>query len=887
MGKQNVSLLAFNRGVVSPLALARVDIERLALSAETQTNWMPRTLGSMMLRPGMQYLTSTKSNNKAVPIPFIFATDDTAIIEVSDSIARFFVDDELITRVAVTTQVNNTLFGVDLSGWTDEDESGATSDWAIGGYMSLLGSGFNAAIRSQQVTVAAGDQNDKHALRIVIERGPVVLKVGTTSGDDSYISETVLKTGTHSLTFTPTGNFYIHLSNANKYASLVDSVAIESAGTLELPCPWLEADLPNLRWDQSADVVYIACKDYKQRMFQRRSFDSWSIVEYEPDDGPFFTYNQTATRLTPSAISGDITVTASRSFFRAGHDGALFRIDSVGQQVEADITAEDQYTDEIRVTGVGATRVFAIVIAGTWTATITLQRSVAEPGAWVDVSAYTGNVSTTYNDALDNQIIYYRIGVKAGDFTSGTAEVSLVFSGGSRTGIFRITSVASTTSASARVIVALGGTDSSSAWAEGMWSDYSGWPSSAALYEGRMWWAGKDRIWGSVSDEYESFDDEVDGDSGPIIRTIGSGPVDTINWLLPLQRLILGTAGAEKSARSTSFDEPLTPTNINLKDASTQGSSFIAAAKVDSRGVFVQRSGKRIYQLSYNIQSNDYETTDMSVLHPDIGNPAILKVVVQRQPDTRIHCIRSDGKVAVLIFDPVETVTCWVVVETDGIVEDAVVLPGTDEDDLYYIVRRTIDGSTVRYLEKWAKEDECIGAAVTRLADSFVLYSGASTTSITGLDHLEGESVVVWGNTKPLGTYTVSGGSITLSEAVTSAVVGLYYSASYKSSKLAYAANLGTALCQTKKLNKLGLILANTHAQGVQYGPDFDNLDDLPGVESGITVTDDTIHTAYDEDMFEFNGEWDTDSRLCLFAEAPKPCTVLAAVMAIQTNDDG
>ncbi len=887
MGKQNVSLLAFNRGVVSPLALARVDIERLALSAETQTNWMPRTLGSMMLRPGMQYLTSTKSNNKAVPIPFIFATDDTAIIEVSDSIARFFVDDELITRVAVSTQVNNTLFGVDLSGWTDEDESGATSDWAIGGYMSLLGSGFNAAIRSQQVTVAAGDQNDKHALRIVIERGPVVLKVGTTSGDDSYISETILKTGTHSLTFTPTGNFYIHLSNANKYESLVDSVAIEPAGTLELPCPWAEADLPNLRWDQSADVVYVACKDYKQRMFQRRSFDSWSIVEYEPDDGPFFTYNQTATRLTPSDISGDITITASRSFFRSGHDGALFRIDSVGQQVQADITAEDQYTDEIRVTGVGATRAFAIVIAGTWTATITLQRSVAEPGAWVDVSTYTGNVSTTYNDALDNQIIYYRIGVKAGDFTSGTADVSLVFSGGSRTGIFRITSVASTTSANARVIVALGGTDSSSAWAEGMWSDYSGWPSSAALYEGRMWWAGKDRIWGSVSDEYESFDDEVDGDSGPIIRTIGAGPVDTINWLLPLQRLILGTAGAEKSARSTSFDEPLTPTNINLKDASTQGSSFIAAAKIDSRGVFVQRSGKRIYQLSYNIQSNDYETTDMSVLNPDIGNPSILKVVVQRQPDTRIHCIRSDGKVAVLIFDPVETVTCWVLVETDGIVEDAVVLPGTDEDDLYYIVRRTIDGSTVRYLEKWAKEDECVGAAVTRLADSFYLYSGASTATITGLDHLEGESVVAWGNTKPLGTYTVSGGSITLSEAVTSAVVGLYYSASYKSSKLAYAANLGTALCQTKKLNKLGLILANTHAQGVQYGPDFDNLDDLPGVESGITVTDDTIHTAYDEDMFEFNGEWDTDSRLCLFAEAPKPCTVLAAVMSIQTNDDG
>ncbi|MEN9903115.1 MAG: hypothetical protein RL651_1779, partial [Pseudomonadota bacterium] len=536
MGKQNVSLLAFNRGIVSPLALARVDIERLALSAETQTNWMPRTLGSMMLRPGMQYLTSTKSNNKAVPIPFIFATDDTAIIEVSDSVARVFVDDELITRVSVSTAVTNGTFPLGIGSWTDEDESGATSSWTLGGYMQLLGSGFNAAIRSQQVTVAGGDQNVEHALRVAIERGPVTLKVGTTSGDDSYISETVLKTGTHSLTFTPTGDFYIHLSHSGNYAALVDSVAIEAAGALELPCPWAEADLPNLRWDQSADVVFLACKSYQQRMFQRRSVNSWSIVEYEPNDGPFFTYNQTATRLTPSAINGDITVTASRSFFRDGHDGALFRIDSVGQQVQADLTADDQFTDEIRVTGIGDSRGFLVGITGTWTATITLQRSVAEPGAWVDVTTYTASGGAVYDDALDNQIVYYRIGIKAGDYTSGTADVSLVFYGGSRTGIFRITAVASTTSVSARVIVPLGGTDSSSAWAEGMWSDQSGWPSSAALYEGRMWWAGKDRVWGSVSDEYESFDDEVDGDSGPIIRTIGAGPVDTINWLLPLQR---------------------------------------------------------------------------------------------------------------------------------------------------------------------------------------------------------------------------------------------------------------------------------------------------------------------------------------------------------------
>lgn len=889
MPKQNINLLAFNRGIVSPLALARVDIDRLALAAETQTNWMPRSLGSMMLRPGTEYIASTQGNAKAEYIPFIFSTNDTAAIEITDGTMRVFVDDALVGRDHVASAVTNGTFDSDLSGWTDADESGATSDWATGGYMALVGTGFNSAIRYQEITVGLLAQNKEHALRIVVESGPVILRVGTSAGDDSYLSET-LKAGTHSLVFTTVGNFFIQFSNAEKYAVLIDSVSIEAAGTMTIPVPWEEADLGSLRWDQSADVIFVACNGHQQRRIERRGVKSWSVVKYEPDDGPFFSYNQTDVRLTPSALSGDITVTASRAFFQDGHDGALFRIDSVGQKVEESLTGEDQFSDEIRVTGVGATRAFTITRAGTWTATLTLQRSVAEPGAWVDVASYTGNGSSTYNDALDNQIIYYRIGIKAGDFTSGTADVSLEFSGGSRTGIFRITGISTATSAIARVIVELGGTDASSAWAEGMWSDYRGYPSAVALYEGRLWWAGKDRIWGSVSDEYESFNDEVSGDSGPIIRAIGAGPVDVINWLLPLQRLIVGTDGAEKSARSTSFDEPLTPTNINLKDASTQGAAFVAPAKVDSRGVFVQRSGNRVYVMEYDLNNNDYQTIELSLLAPNIGKPSIVKVVVQRQPDTRIHCVRSDGKVAIHVFDPVENVSCWVLYETDGDVETAFVLPGSDEDDVYYQVKRTINGSTVRYLEKWAQEDECVGGATNKLLDSFTSYVNDEfpATTLTA-QHLKGKTVSVWGNSKYIGDFVAdsSSGSFAIGEEVTEAYYGLPYTADFKSTKLAYASGLGTALVQRKKINQLGLILANTHHLGIQYGPDFDTLDDLPLVEDGAEVATDTIHEQYDHDMFEFNGEWNTDARLCLRAQAPKPCTILAAVMSIQTNDKG
>src|SRR3546814_906803 len=179
----------------------------MALSAETQTNWMPRALGSMMLRPGLEYIDSTKGDLLAKHIPFVKRTvSDMALIELTDSVMRVRIDDDVITRVSVSTAVSNGTFDTDLTGWTDADESSATSAWATGGYLSLTGTRFNAAIRRQEVTVGASDQNKEHGLRVVVERGNALLRVGSASGGDQYIAETTLRPGTHSLAFTPTGN---------------------------------------------------------------------------------------------------------------------------------------------------------------------------------------------------------------------------------------------------------------------------------------------------------------------------------------------------------------------------------------------------------------------------------------------------------------------------------------------------------------------------------------------------------------------------------------------------------------------------------------------------------------------------------------------------------
>jgi hypothetical protein len=888
MATESQSHWTFNRGIISPLAGARMDLERLRVAASQMTNWMPRVLGPMMLRPGWGYINTTRSNAAAVGIPFVFSSTDVAEIELTAGYLRVLIDDVLVTRPTVTAAVTNGTFTSNVTSWTDNDEAGATSAWLTGGYLSLIGTGANAAIRDQQVTV--NEVNVEHALRIVVARGPVTLRVGSTSGEDDYVSETALGTGTHSLAFTPTGNFFIRFLNRRKAASLVDSVAVEAAGVMDLPTPWGADEIELVRFVQSADVIYAACAGIERRKIERRAARSWSVVYYRPENGAFRTPNGSQITLTPSAITGDITLTASKAIFRSTHVGGLFRIASNGQQVTVSLTGEDQWSDPIRVVGVEDQRRFQLAISGTWSATVTLQYSVGAPGSWVDRDDYTANTTPTIDDGLDNEIVYYRIGIKAGDYTSGTAVASLTFGAGSITGVVRITAYSSATSVSAQVLKDLGGTAASADWSEGRWSDYRGWPSAVVLHEGRLWWMGRDKIDGSVSDGYEDFDDEMVGDSGPILRSIGEGPVDSIHWALSLGRMLIGTASnsanvaavrvesdAILAARSSSFDEPLTPANFNIKNAAT-------------RAMFVDPSAMRLMEAAFDVNANDYSTTDLSVLTPELNAIGIRKIVVQRRPDFRVHCIRLDGTVAVLVRDRAENVTCWVEVETDGLVEDAVVLPRVVEDRVYYYVNRTVNGSTVRYREKWAQESECIGGTLNKQADAFAVFTSATATStITGAGHMEGEEVVVWGNGRDLGVFTVSGGEIDLGdEEVTSAMYGKSYEAIFKSTRRAFADRGGSPMNRAKRIEALGLILQNTHCQGIQYGTDLDNLDDIPlDLARNATTGDEDEDTIFDEvelDMTAINSEWQNDARFYLKAAAPRPAQVLCATVQLQTH---
>lgn len=898
MSQGNYLLFAFNRGVIDKSNLTRVDFEKTALSAEIQENYWPDAAGPMSLRPGLEYVGEGNNNLPALHIPVVFAIDDIATLEITSLGLRVLIEDEPIIRPDVSSVITNGTFDSNVTGWTDADEAGATSDWETGGYLYLKGDGTNFARRRQQVTVAVGDVNKEHALNLNIERGNITLKVGSSAGASDYIYFENLGKGNYSLAFTPTADFHIELSSNQKRKALVNSISIEDNQAMLLSTPYVATDYDYIRNQIINDIIYLWCDGYQPRKIERRGQRSWGVVLFQPEDGPFKDENISNITITPSGLSGNITLTANKDLFNSSMVGGLFKITSVGQRVESDISADDVFTDSIRITGADNSRIFTIIREGTWSATITLQRSIGDELNWENVTTYTTNGTITYDDTLDNQIIYYRIGIRTGDYTSGTAELTLVYTLGESSGIVRITNFTSSTSVGAEVLEDLGGTSATSYWNEGAWSDYRGWPTAGCEAEGRLWHFGRGEEWASASDLLESYDDTIEGDSAPITKSLGTGPQDVVNWALALQRLILGLPLLEKSNRSSSFDEPLTAVNCVVKTSSTRGSNKVQALNLDNDGIFVSRTGRMLLVMSYKGAGGqatvfDYGTDILNKLSRDILSSGVKRMIIQREPDTRIHCLLENGTVAMLVFDPVEEVKAFVSTVTDGTIEDIFITPGEQEDNIYYYVAREINGVTKRYRERFAIKDYCIGGTLNRQADSFVIYEGVATDTITGLDHLEGREVVVWADGKDLSpdidniqrTYLVSGGGITLDEEVSSAVIGLPYTARFKSSKLAYAADKGTALNQRKKVYDIGLTAVNTHYKGVKYGPDFDTLDPLPEYEKGAIVDADTVHTYYDEDHFEFAGDWDTDSRVCLVSQAPRPATICGIALGLETND--
>jgi hypothetical protein len=888
MARSNELIFALNAGAVDKEALSRIDLEKMRLAGEQPvTNYLPKVTGPMTIRPGLEMLSDIPSDDQTHQLRFARSTDAKYVLLMSDSEMRISLDGSILQIPDHSTTIAS-------GSWTDESSGSAT---ATGGATLTLQATATASARLRQsVSVSGVDDEVVHILRVVVSAGPVYLRVGSTAGGQELLEDQTLDTGTHKIAFTPgdsVGTIYIDVradDDVDRTVSQIDFEANLTSGDLVLPHPWTYAQLQKLRTWQSIDVLFCGDGAQQQRKIERRGDYSWSVALYEPVNGPYITPAGNIT-MTSDALTGNATITASENYFTAGHEGTQIELEHTGKTVTQTLDGADQATDYITVTGIDAERIFyRTATRNALIGTLTLQRSVEpeNPTVWSDYATYVDGAAdfskTSVDDNEDNLTAHYRFSIKTGDYTSGDVEVTLEYENTIAIGNALITGYTSPTEVDVEIRDAFGAVSATSNWRIGAWSDALGWPRVPIIHDDRLhWFDSSGRDYGSEVDDYVDFDDTLEGDAAPFTRSVAGGMLEGVVWAQSDSRLLVGTPGYEATIQASEFDGALTPTDYTSRKPSRRGCADLESVPHHSGIFYVQRSGKRIYEIAISPNEQTYRSQNISRLNPSVAAAGIVRMACQLMPETRLYMVLSDGTCAVLTFEKDDEVIAFTTISVpSGTIEDVCVLPDTDQDEVYFIVKKGTD----RYHMRLGAEEAQESVATCTLLDYWQEETG-SVSAISGATHLASTTVQVWADGQRRADVTLdASGNGNLDGTYSRVVYGRNYDGEFTSVKLAYAAVLGTAIGQEKTVRHIGLVMSNSCLDGTYVGFDEANAEPIPDMIDGVLRTTNQFFDHIDISPFPVGSTFDVDSRVYVKTESQEgPATVQAIVIDVETPE--
>lgn len=676
---------------------------------------------------------------------------------------------------------------------------------------------------------------------------------------------------------------------------------VESGGSpLELVTPYTEDDLREIQYAQLNDIMYLAHGSHAPRKLSRVSDTNWTLATVAFDYPPLRDMNTTAVTIASSASSGTATLTASASTFVAGHVGSQWAIQwprSSGS-INLTIDANKTSTDTLDIQGD-----WTITTVGTWIGTVRILRIpqkemdadggtgftdyevVREFNSLGTARNFTATGTETERVGLKLQILNYasntnaRVFLESTDFNSG--------------GTFTINSVASGTSAGATVNKWLGSViTATSQWSEAAFSALRGYPRTVTFHEQRLCFGGTasqpNTVWCSKVDDFENFQLGSKEDDG-LSFTIASNEGNRINWIFSQKQLIVGTSGDEWTVGGATDTEPFSATNISARRQASYGSKYMRAVLLNDVLLFVQRRGRKVRELVYKFEQDGWVAPDLTVLSEHVTQGELVELAFQQQPDAVLWAVRGDGVLIGMSYERDQEVVAWHRHITDGAFESAATVYGlgSDDDEVWFAVRRTINGQTKRYIERFKPDFRAQFDAESKdnwwYLDCAARYEGSPAQVITGLSYLEGKTVGVLADGAVQPSTVVSGGQITLAKAASKVLVGLPFTSLLQPMKLDYDMQDGPTRGRKKRLNRVEVSLfkslgGQASTDGSEwlwmYPRDFDDpMDASPPPFSGDTEV-------------VLAGNYSEDADLYLRQTLPYPLTVRALVAKLDAFGD-
>ena len=746
---------AFNAGRWSPFLDARAEVQKYVRACKTMTNFIPLVQGPATFRPGFRYVARTKTASKASRlIDFAFSVTQAYAIEMGNLYMRFFANSGSILE-------------------SSKAISGATK--ANPGVLTITGHSYSVG---QEIFIeSVGGMTELNNKRYTVKTTPTSNTITIADIDTGAAVNTTSFT-----TYTSGGT---------------------AKRVYEITTTYAEADLFQIKYAQSADVMYLCHTSYPPRKLSRTADTSWTIEDIDFQDGPYLSTNTTTTTLTFGATSGTTTCTASA------------------------------------VTGINNDEGFKSTDVGR------LIRHKAGSGDW-GWAKITGFTSTT---VVNVQI---------------QATVS---------------------------------TTSSVDWRLGVWSVTTGYPGTVTFCEDRLFFGGgvdfPQRLDGSNTGDYENFaPTDADGtvpDDRALSFSLNATNVNAVIWLKDDEKgLLVGTTGGEWVVRASTSNEVLTPTNVKATRSTIEGSADIDAVRANQAILFVQRAKKRLREMAYRFEDDGFRAPDMTILSEDITGAGLIELAFQQQPYDLLWSPRADGKLVGFTYERDQDVTAWHLHEIGGTaakVESVTSIPNTtgSRDELWAITSRTINGSTRRFVEYmapfWDASNDIEDAIYM---DCAATYDGSATTSVTGLDHLEGETVTILADGATHPDKTVSSGAITLDRSASVVQVGLGYNGDLETMKRADGTREGGALMKPKRIHNITLRVFET--VNLTVGTDNTALDRIVFRDSDDNMGQ-AVQPFTGDKSKRPNSTYDREGQIFLRQDQPLPCTVIAAMMEMEIID--
>jgi len=825
----NLAILSFNGGKYTPLIDNRSNIAKYPSGCRILQNMIPRIYGPVERRPGFLYVADVDDSSvKSRMVSFNFSSTISYKLEFSALKLNVYFEQTLIEADIATPYLEADLFQL-------QSKQSADVAWIVHStYASRKLSRTNPTTFSLDT--------------ITFDKGPFIKRNDLVNDDDVTIgvTGTTIATATAGAagagTFTITNatdtsalfpvnqRFYVTGSTGNDAAYTVASASFSS--------PTLTITANEAVADGTADGEIMV-------------------------DG------------------GTVTLTASSAVFNidGDHDDALFKL--THKRLQKSIVGSATGT-EIIGNAIDAKGLWTLTSKGNWGGEFDIQRR-ADTTNWEIFRTFSSRLENGAGDfnaqksheELDDGV-QYRIAARV---TGGTLSVVFEVDESTQDSIFRISATGSTVSVTATAVIAAPDNVVTKRWAEGSWSSVRGYPSAITFFEERAVYAftnlDQQGIWPSETGEFEDFEA---GTNAADSFALNLPTADKGEWLGSLKVLAAGTRGGEW-VLSTPIDEPLKPTNFKMVEHTARGSADIQATEVNEAILFIDRFARKVREFTFSDEKQKHVSPDLTALAEDITLGGITSVAVQKNPDSIVwFTIANSPYLLSMTYEREQDVIAWSQhpLGGGGIAESVIVTAGDTEDVVTITAKFTIDGVTKRYIMDMQPRD---WGSTTSAADSFFVDAGivdtSGTTTITGLDHLEGETVAVLIDGAVHPTRVVESGQITIDETGSRVVVGLPYEYQVSPMRADIVTQRGTTLGSTEAIPEI--VLSLFASGNVNYGDgttqrpiDFrtdENYNGPPDLFTGIT------------EGLAFDGGFTMEKNVVISGSDPLPCTVRAIIL--------